>query len=462
MSEAHDRSSAPATERPDTPYGGYLAATRPAPEEDRELTRIGPGTPCGEYMRRFWQPVALASEVSDLPLALTLLGEDLVLFRTREGALGLLHRHCVHRGTSLEYGRVEEAGLRCCYHGWLYGVDGRILETPLEPESSPIRHKVCIGAYPVHECHGIVFAYLGPPERKPGFPVYDTFEMPDTVYLSTAHHFPTNWFQLVENNFDMAHVVYLHTLMSPNAQFYDTWGLLPRVEYRQTSIGVRYTYSRRIGDNVWVGREDIVLPNFTQAGAIFSMDGKRRKYFGRGSYSRWLVPLDDRNTRVYVLGHFNERSDPFREEYAEQENLEVMEAGTRFERSYEERQREPSDLEAAGSQGRIYLRRNEHLATTDRGVALFRRRLREAVRALGAGREPAQPADSAASPIPTCAGDSVLRVPRAAAGESDEALVDAVAREVMNRVCDADHLRGAERDRAIEASLRALEREHAA
>ena len=287
-------------------------------------------------------------------------------------------------------------------------MDGRILETPLEPESSPIRRKVCIGAYPVHECHGIVFAYLGPPDRKPGFPVYDTFEMPDTVYLSTGHHFPTNWFQLVENNFDMAHVVYLHTLMSPDAQFYDTWGVLPRIEYRHTPIGVRYTYTRRIEDHVWVGLEDIVLPNFTQAGAIFSMDGKRRKYFGRGSYSRWLVPLDDLNTRVYVLGHFNERSDPYREEYARQENLEVMEAGARFERSYEERQREPSDLEAAGSQGRVYLRRNEHLATTDKGVALFRRRLREAVRDLAAGREPAQPADTGAPPIPTCAGDTVL------------------------------------------------------
>ena len=442
------------------PYGGYFMATQPVPDEDTELTRIGPGTACGEYMRRFWQPVALSSEVAELPLAVTLLGEDLVLFRSRGGALGLLHRHCVHRGTSLEYGRVEERGLRCCYHGWLYGVNGRVLETPLEPESSPIRQKVCIGAYPVHECRGIVFAYLGPPERRPGFPVYDTFEMPDTVYLSTGHHFPTNWFHLVENNFDMAHVVYLHTLMSPDAQFYDTWGVLPRIEYRHTPIGVRYTYTRRIGDHVWVGLEDIVLPNFTQAGAIFSMDGRRRKYFGRGSYSRWLVPLDDLNTRVYVLGHFNERSDPFREEYARKENLEVMEAGARFERTYEERQREPSDLEAAGSQGRIYLRRNEHLATTDKGVALFRRRLREAVRGLAAGREPVQPTDTGAPPLSTCAGDSVLRVPQAQGGD-DDALVDALARDVMERVCAADHLRGAERDRTVESSIRELEREYA-
>ena len=444
-----------------TPYGGYFQATLPDPEEDRELTRTGPGTPCGEYLRRFWQPVALSSEVADLPLAVTLLGEALVLFRPRGGALGLLHRHCVHRGTSLEYGRVEERGVRCCYHGWLYGVDGRILETPLEPESSPIRRKVCIGAYPVREYRGIVFAYLGPPDRKPGFPVYDTFEMEDTVYLSAGHHFETNWFQLVENNFDMAHAVYLHTLMSPDAQFYDTWGVCPRIEYVPTPIGVRYTYTRRIEDHVWVGREDIVLPNFTQAGAIFSMDGRRPKYFGRGSYSRWLVPLDDLNTRVYVLGHFNERSDPFREEYARKENLEIMEAGTRFERSYEERQREPSDVEAAGSQGRIYLRRNEHLATTDRGVALFRRRLREAVRDLAAGREPAQPAESGASPISTCAGDSVLRVPPRA-GEDDTVLLDRVAREVMARVSRADHLRGEERERAVEESLRELERSFAA
>ena len=132
--------------------------------------------------------------------------------------------------------------------------------------------------------------------------------------------------------------------------------------------------------------------------------------------------------------------------------------GTRFERTYEERQREPSDLEAAGSQGRIYLRRNEHLATTDKGVALFRRRLREAVRSLASGREPVQPADTGASPIPTCAGDTVLRVPPVRGGNDDE-LVDAVAREVMARIDAAEHLRGAARERNVEESLRALEQE---
>ena len=106
--------------------------------ESEVLSRVGPGTPCGEYLRRFWQPVAFADELQDLPRALRILGEDLVIFRDRAGRVGLLQLHCSHRGTSLEFGLVSERGIRCCYHGWLYDVDGTILETPSELKiSSP-------------------------------------------------------------------------------------------------------------------------------------------------------------------------------------------------------------------------------------------------------------------------------------------------------------------------------------
>ena len=212
-------------------------------------------------------------------------------------------------------------------------------------------------------------------------------------------------------------------------------------------------------NNIWVGLEDIIFPNFTQAGAIFSMDGKRQKYFGRGSYSRWLVPIDDVNTRVFVLCHFNDRSDPYRSEYATPASLEVMEVGTRFERTYDERQCEPSDIEAAGSQGRIYLRTNEHFGTMDKGVALFRRAFKTLVRELEAGVEPTQPSAIASAPIPTCAGDTTLKItPRE--GESDLSLVEEVAREVMTRTVESDHLKGEERIRQVEGRLQALEQSY--
>ena len=123
------------------PFGGYHL--RDVPPEDAELTHTSPGTPCGEYMRRFWQPVCLSQELTDLPLAIRIMGEELVAFRDNSGTIGVLHRHCSHRGTSLEYGIVSEHGIRCCYHGWLFDTDGTILETPGEPPDSRLRESLC-------------------------------------------------------------------------------------------------------------------------------------------------------------------------------------------------------------------------------------------------------------------------------------------------------------------------------
>ena len=151
-----------------TPYDGYHRRAVPPP--DPELTEVGPGTACGEYLRRFWQPVAFVRELGDTPLRVRILGEDLVVFRDRSGQIGVLHLHCAHRGTSLEFGIPVERGIRCCYHGWVYDVDGRCLETPGEPAGSRLCERVVQGAYPVHEFTGLVFAYLGPPDRRPAFP----------------------------------------------------------------------------------------------------------------------------------------------------------------------------------------------------------------------------------------------------------------------------------------------------
>ena len=119
------------------PYSGYFPTEVPRPDD--ELSRVGPGTPMGEYMRRFWQPLCLSEELKDLPKASLVLGEELVVFRDKADRIGVLHKHCSHRGTSLEYGTVSDRGIRCCYHGWLYDVDGTILETPGEPPNSKLK-----------------------------------------------------------------------------------------------------------------------------------------------------------------------------------------------------------------------------------------------------------------------------------------------------------------------------------
>jgi phenylpropionate dioxygenase-like ring-hydroxylating dioxygenase large terminal subunit len=156
------------------PYSAYDRAS--TPHEDAELTHVEKGSPAGEYLRRYWQPVALSQELSELPKLVTIFGEELVLFRAKNGQPGLLEKHCSHRGTSLEFGICEDAGLRCCYHGWLFGVDGTILETPGDPPESTLRYTVCHGAYPLHEYKGIIFGYFGPPEKRPEFPIYDSFD----------------------------------------------------------------------------------------------------------------------------------------------------------------------------------------------------------------------------------------------------------------------------------------------
>jgi phenylpropionate dioxygenase-like ring-hydroxylating dioxygenase large terminal subunit len=149
-------------------------------EDNIRLTRTGAGTPAGEWMRRYWQPVALAEELAgERPLVTPrVLGQDLVLFRDESGALALVDRGCPHRGADLALGRLEDGGLRCVFHGWLFDAAGRCLDTPAEPLGSPLAGKVRLGSYPVREHNGIVWGYLGPGE-PPALPALDCFAAPD-------------------------------------------------------------------------------------------------------------------------------------------------------------------------------------------------------------------------------------------------------------------------------------------
>ena len=149
---------------------------RPAQHSNEFLARVGPGTPCGEYMRRFWQPVLPSSDFTSRPKEVRILGEDLIAFRDGEGRPGLLYPRCMHRGTTLLYGHVEPDGIRCCYHGWKFAVDGTCLDQPCEPNGGLNKEAARQPWYTVQERYGLAWAYMGPPDRMPILPRYDCME----------------------------------------------------------------------------------------------------------------------------------------------------------------------------------------------------------------------------------------------------------------------------------------------
>jgi len=219
--------------------------------------------------------------LGEVPVALCILGEDLVLFRDKSGRVGLLDRHCCHRGTSLEFGIIEGCGIRCCYHSWKFDIDGRILETPGEPANSKIKHTTFQGAYPALEFAGLVFAYMGPPQLKRNSPIYDAFDLPDDRMVPYSLTYPCNWLQIFENVMDPAHGVFLHTRISFE-HFAPAWGELPVTEFRESPARHVYITSRRVGDLVWVRMNDIILPNLAQAGAIWEAGDQLKAFTHAG------------------------------------------------------------------------------------------------------------------------------------------------------------------------------------
>ena len=391
------------------PFSGYRMATQTA-EEDAELTHVGPGTPCGEYLRRFWHPVALSSQLTDLPLAIRVMGEDLVVFRDHSGRVGLLHRKCSHRRASLEYGRVEELGIRCCYHGWLFDIDGRVLEAPAEPDDSPIPNSVVQGAYPALEIKGLVFAYLGPPEEAPEFQIYDTHDLPgDTMVPYTVHN-PCNWLQVYEQGSDPTHSVFLHSRMS-GTHFAEAWGALPLLDYRTTDDGTGlYVLNLRLWDEfVWVRHLESVLPNSYRVPDLFQYP-TQDVWFSRAAITAWVVPVDDTKTIVFGWRHYNDELDLAGKGDPSKCGINSVDfLGQTGAREYEETQRTPSDFEVLNSQGQITIHSLEHLASSDGGVTLLRQMLRQAIRNLRDGREPPRRDTNGVGVVPTISGDVIFR-----------------------------------------------------
>jgi phenylpropionate dioxygenase-like ring-hydroxylating dioxygenase large terminal subunit len=359
---------------------------RPRPTYDRELTEVGPGTPMGELLRRYWHPVGLAGDATATPRALRVLGEELVLFREGRGRPGLVYARCAHRGTTLYYGRVEERGIRCCYHGWLFDVEGHCLEQPCEPGGGTQRARIRQPWYPLEERYGLIFAYVGPPERKPVLPRYEVLELLDPGEFVEADAssvggggpavIPCNWLQHYENLMDTYHVPILHGSFS-GPQFVEQMALMPRVSWEETDRGVKAVSERRLPDGRLFRRmSEAVLPT------LRVIPDPRVDAYGRVETIGWVLPLDDVSFRIYTAGRVRSAGAIARQR--SRLNGKLWE-----ELSPEEHQRFPGDYEAQVGQGAITFHSEEHLVSSDRGVALVRRQLRRQLAAVAEGRDPA-------------------------------------------------------------------------
>jgi nitrite reductase/ring-hydroxylating ferredoxin subunit len=437
-------------------YRGYVEPHRG--DSDELLVRTGRGTACGEYLRRYWQPVALSSEIEDVPRLIHVMGEELVIFRDKSDRYGLVHKQCPHRRASMEFAMCEKGGIRCCYHGWLFDVDGSILEIPGQPDgvAELIKNKTSLGAYPVKEFRGLIFAYLGPIEDMPEFPIYDTLEISGQTYVPYRADYRCNWLQVLDAILDPIHTSFLHSRMS-RPQFSEGMGELGELAFYQRPMGFLGSSTRRVGDNIWVRINELVLPNYTQAGAAFSADGTRPLYYGRSAFSRWVVPIDDEHTTAFAWAIFGDRADP--EEYNTPEGPELIEQGEVMDRSYDQRQRFPGDAEAVEGMGRIADQKREHLAPSDKGIILYRKKLRKLCRDLEKGIKPEHASDFWANPVPTYGGDTVLNISRDNA--NDGKLLQQIDRAVMQIQFDAEILVGSERDDRIIENLKQLEAERA-
>jgi len=276
-----------------------------AREENKLVTRVGPGTLMGEVMRRYWVPALLSGELPEAdcpPVRVKLLGERLVGFRDSGGRVGLVGEFCAHRRASLFLGRNEEGGLRCIYHGWKYDVEGSCVEMPNEPPESDFKHKIHLRAYPTVELGGVIWAYMGPQEKMPPLPKFEWTQVPESHRVVSKTWQECNWLQALEGGIDSSHSSFLHRALRDDATSYGVRGIrvfstAPRHEVEPTDYGLVYTSIRPIGEGKnYVRVYHYVMPFHTFFARQVGQSGEDDKPQISGHI---FVPMDDENCMVY-------------------------------------------------------------------------------------------------------------------------------------------------------------------
>jgi 5,5'-dehydrodivanillate O-demethylase oxygenase subunit len=351
-------------------------------ELNERLTRVGPGTPMGELLRRYWYPVALASELDDFPVKrVRLLGEDWALWKAPDGTYGIMQERCPHRHASMAYGVVEPTGLRCGYHGWLFDGQGRCLEQPAEPDESSFKDKITAKAGQAQALGGLVFAYVGP-DPAPLLPRYDAFVMDGIRDIGYAT-LPCSWLQIMENAVDPHHVEWLHgryfqflgetTGFVAPAAFQKRHQKVAFDEFEHGIVKRRILEGQSEESDDWKIGHPLVFPYQMWVG-------------GNGLFQMQVrVPVDDVTT-WFVLYTVHAP-----------QGIELPEQGTipAYEFPFvDESGRhivdyiEGQDIMAWVTQGAITDRTAEHLGSSDIGVTMLRRMFRENMAAVEEGRDP--------------------------------------------------------------------------
>lgn len=352
-------------------------------ELNERLTRVGPGTPMGNLLRRYWMPIAASSELGRFPLRRRLLGEDLVLFRGVHGELGLFDERCPHRHASLAYACIEEQGLRCAYHGWLFDMSGHCVEQPAEPKGSTFKDRVSATAYKAQELGGLIFAYLGP-EPAPLLPRFDLF-VADGVWRDIGNAMlPVNWLQIMENSVDTHHADWLHRvyhnyLMDVIGDEQNKKRLLRSVEigfdpFEYGIIKRRVVEGRTREDEDWKIGHPLVFPIMVRVGG--------------GGFSQFQirVPVDDTHTwHVFYscFGPVDGRVFPAQKDVPYYQ-VPFQDENGNFIVDYQDGQ----DMMAWITPGPIFDRTTERLGKSDIGVIMLRRVLQQQIRGIENGEDP--------------------------------------------------------------------------
>ncbi|HEX2229623.1 MAG TPA: Rieske 2Fe-2S domain-containing protein [Candidatus Binatia bacterium] len=378
--------------------------------ENNTLTQTGAGTPCGEMMRRYWQPVALSEELptGGAPLKVRILGDELVLFRDDRDRPGLIGLHCAHRGTDLSYGRIENGGLRCLYHGWLYDICGRVLEQPGEPGGGANRHEIKHRAHPCQERGGVIFTYMGAGD-PPLLPSYEFLMVPEPQRHVTKAFYNCNYLQGNEGNIDPVHLSFLHQQLSegrPALQRVvgdsgETDNTLlgrdvaPTIEAEVTDYGLRiYTVRAAEAGARYVRVTNFIMPNLAAFGG---------STVGEGYAVHWHVPIDDRTHWKYIF-MFNRRraiAPELREKNRADLSPDYHLARNAVNRYQQDRASmatqsftgmgfnfQTHDAFATESQGPVQDRTEEHLVSSDKAIIAARKLIMSAINDVKAGRDP--------------------------------------------------------------------------
>lgn len=352
-------------------------------EENEMLTRVGPGTPGGELLRRYWHPVGVAAELTtDHPTqTVRILGETLVLFRDTKERVGLLADRCAHRGASLCYGRVEERGIACPYHGWLYDTAGNCLETPPEPAESKFRLTVKQKAYPIQKFVGLYWTYMGP-APAPLIPKYDVWARKDGKRTITIQpQLDCNWLQAMENSVDPAHLQILHQETARDALVRKapstTRGFTDDVggfDFYEIPYGIM---KKRTYKNGMTDEHPLIFPNILRQ--------------GNGTQIR--VPMDDTHTKIFIIRFFpNEGGRVLKSEEGSPVDYvqpykyppDALHPFARFRMDAVQAQ----DHMAWETQGPVADRTTERLSTSDRGVVMLRELLKREIQRVQQGHDP--------------------------------------------------------------------------